>query len=350
MQIDEFKTEAISLIEVDNKPIGTIGINESDGAIVIGRLYIIDSYQSKGIGSKIINDIIDKYPGKTLRLGVLKVNNRAKRLYESLGFKVYGEENEHYKMEYKVNKCLNCGTIAGEKFCPNCGQKTSFRRYTIRQILHDFFHSFTHVDSGILFLIKELSIRPGTVAREYVSGKKKKYFSPSQYLIIGIAVITFLTINLNLGYGILGGKLTFTSENVENMIAQFTIFFYKYYNILQFITVPFTAFYSWLFFRKARFNYAENLVLNTFLIGHRHLIFLFFIPFLYFFPEKGTTIISIHFALWTIYFVYAYLQFYKSKHKIWAALKTIIIVWLFTLTQSAIMALVFLFFIYKKPV
>ena len=101
MQIDEFKTENISLIEVDGKTIGTIGINEKEDNIIISRLYIIDSYQSKGIGSKIINDIIDKYPGKTLQLGVLKVNSRAKKLYEGLGFKVYGEENEHYKMEYK---------------------------------------------------------------------------------------------------------------------------------------------------------------------------------------------------------------------------------------------------------
>lgn len=93
---EEMKREDNYIIEIDSKPIGIVGINEQD-CVVIGPLYLFNKYQSKGIGTKIITDIIGK--NKTIKLGVLKVNNRARALYEKLGFETYGEENSHWKMQ-----------------------------------------------------------------------------------------------------------------------------------------------------------------------------------------------------------------------------------------------------------
>jgi uncharacterized protein DUF3667 len=244
-------------------------------------------------------------------------------------------------------ECKNCGRIFEDNYCPNCGQTAHIHRYSIKHILHDFFHTFTHVDSGILFLMKELTLRPGIVAREYIEGKRKKYFSPMQYLLLGIAVVTFLSVNLNLGTGLIG-NVAVSGEDVQKFKEQFLHFFYKSYNIFQFLTIPFTAFYSWIFFRKSGFNYSENLILDTFLIGQRHLLYLIFVPFLYYFPEYGTNLISIHITIWTVYFIYANIQFFKPKNKFWAVLKTLFIVWLFIMTQALVMIFIFLVFFFKK--
>ncbi|MEO8512998.1 MAG: GNAT family N-acetyltransferase [Ignavibacteria bacterium] len=104
MHEKEMLAENISIIIFDNKEIGTIGKILNENEIIICRLYIIDEYQSYGIGSDIVNSIIVDNPVKEIRLGVLKVNMRARKLFEKLGFVVYEEENEHFRMIYEKNK------------------------------------------------------------------------------------------------------------------------------------------------------------------------------------------------------------------------------------------------------
>jgi hypothetical protein len=74
--------------------------------------------------------------------------------------------------------CLNCeeNLEISAKFCPQCGQKTDTHRLTIGHIVHDSVHAITHADKGIFHLLKDLAVRPGVVAREYIGGKRKKYF------------------------------------------------------------------------------------------------------------------------------------------------------------------------------
>lgn len=101
MHEKEMLSENISIIIYENKEIGTVGKILNENEIIICRLYILDKFQSFGIGSDIVKSIVKENPDKTVRLGVLKVNIRARKLYEKLGFIVYGEENEHFRMIYK---------------------------------------------------------------------------------------------------------------------------------------------------------------------------------------------------------------------------------------------------------
>lgn len=98
---EEFYRDNIYLVVVDGRPIGTVGINEIDNEIVINRIYLLKEFQSKGIGSSLLKNIIKENNDKVVRLAVLKVNTGAKKLYDSLGFEVYGEGNEHWKMKLK---------------------------------------------------------------------------------------------------------------------------------------------------------------------------------------------------------------------------------------------------------
>jgi hypothetical protein len=53
-------------------------------------------------------------------------------------------------------------------------------------------HYFTHADKGIFQLLKALVTQTGTVAREFVSGKRKKYFPPFNFFLIVAALFVFM--------------------------------------------------------------------------------------------------------------------------------------------------------------
>lgn len=97
---ENFSTENTKIIEVGTKQIGTVDVKESTSNIFISGLYLLQEYQSKGIGTKIIKDLIEEAEAKKkrLELEVLKVNSRAKKLYESLGFILEDRDKNKYFM------------------------------------------------------------------------------------------------------------------------------------------------------------------------------------------------------------------------------------------------------------
>lgn len=92
-----------------------------------------------------------------------------------------------------AENCLNCGTRIAGKFCSNCGQKASVHKYFLKHFIqHGLIHGIWHVDSGIIFTIKELFTRPGHSIREFIFGKRVGYFSFVTLLLIIFGVSHFL--------------------------------------------------------------------------------------------------------------------------------------------------------------
>ncbi|RXM52804.1 MULTISPECIES: GNAT family N-acetyltransferase [unclassified Chryseobacterium] len=89
------------IIFLDNQPIGLLKIDKTDTNIDILQLQIDPSQQGKGLGRMILTDILDEasVTGKTASLSVLKTN-KAQHLYSSLGFKIVGENEHSYFMEF----------------------------------------------------------------------------------------------------------------------------------------------------------------------------------------------------------------------------------------------------------
>lgn len=89
------------IILLDNKEVGVYAIHTTEnGDLFINEISILKEYQNKGIGRKILEEQLKENHKKGIRtiLQVFK-ENPAKRLYEKLGFKVYGETETHYQME-----------------------------------------------------------------------------------------------------------------------------------------------------------------------------------------------------------------------------------------------------------
>ncbi len=97
----KYKFEHASIIECNRTSIGLLKIERKQDNIELIQIQIDPLYQNKGIGKKIIEQIIDEANSeeKSITLQVLKVN-KAQKLYVKLGFKII-EENEHaYLMKY----------------------------------------------------------------------------------------------------------------------------------------------------------------------------------------------------------------------------------------------------------
>jgi len=103
--INDFNTEVMQIIEVDNKPVGVIECVIENGNISIHGLYISKEFQNYKIGSQVMHNIFKsaKTGIRDILLQVLKVNAKAKAFYERLGFKVSSETEYYFQMIFKLS-------------------------------------------------------------------------------------------------------------------------------------------------------------------------------------------------------------------------------------------------------
>lgn len=86
------------IIQFDNKDIGFYnGKSLENGNYEIGNICIIPEYQGKGIGTKILKDMLEKYSDTNIEIQYFK-QNPVGNLYERLGFEKSGETDFHYQM------------------------------------------------------------------------------------------------------------------------------------------------------------------------------------------------------------------------------------------------------------
>jgi ribosomal protein S18 acetylase RimI-like enzyme len=80
---------------------GLLAFEEHDDHLWLVKVYLFAAWRNQGIGRSLICQVLDqaKELGKPVRLRVLRVNNRARRLYESLGFRVVSEMPERFVMQ-----------------------------------------------------------------------------------------------------------------------------------------------------------------------------------------------------------------------------------------------------------
>ena len=67
----------------------------------IGNICVKPEHQNKGIGTAILKEIIFESKGKNIKLQVFKINERAIKLYEKMGFEKVEETKTHYIMMKK---------------------------------------------------------------------------------------------------------------------------------------------------------------------------------------------------------------------------------------------------------
>lgn len=224
--------------------------------------------------------------------------------------------------------CKNCQAPTSGAYCAACGQQTHIHRITMGHLGHEVTHALTHADKGFLLLIKELLTRPGVVAREYLAGKRKKYFNPFTFLVITSALYAF--ISYKSGYSIAmvapdsaaSNRSPYYQEVMEVVVQNGKL-------LMLILIVPLFAILSWLFSIRSRFNLSENFVLQAFVVGQINVVrVLIFIPAFLIAPATIRWNIYVYEALFALYLTVTYHQFFQNKW-IFAFLKAIVVYFLF---------------------
>jgi ribosomal protein S18 acetylase RimI-like enzyme len=99
---EHFQPRIRRVTEVQGQPIGFLDVSEDADAIRLENIELSPTHQGCGIGTSIIRSLMRRAESTRLplRLQVLKVNKRAKALYDRLGFSTTGETDTHLLMTF----------------------------------------------------------------------------------------------------------------------------------------------------------------------------------------------------------------------------------------------------------
>ncbi len=100
---ENFSPAHMMIIEVEQEAVGWMRTEIQEDAIYLSDLYLLPSYQNKGIGTQLIRQLQNesRAKGKPLRLEVLRVNLRAQAFYQRNGFQKTGKKPEKWIMEWQ---------------------------------------------------------------------------------------------------------------------------------------------------------------------------------------------------------------------------------------------------------
>ncbi|MEM1054147.1 MAG: DUF3667 domain-containing protein [Bacteroidota bacterium] len=88
--------------------------------------------------------------------------------------------------------CLNCEAPRLGAYCQACGQHHLDDRLTVRLLLREFAQRFLKLERGLIYTTWRSAVAPGSLAQEYIGGKRKRYVNPLSYLLIGAAIAVLL--------------------------------------------------------------------------------------------------------------------------------------------------------------
>jgi hypothetical protein len=224
------------------------------------------------------------------------------------------------KTTHKINTtiiCKNCGGQVSGNFCSSCGQRADTHKLNIHFILHDLQHALIHFDKGVLYTTKQLLIRPGHTIREFLEGKRARHFQPLSFAIV---LATF--------YGLLWHYLIFDhlhtsliepGDDITRAFGKIVTWITEHFAFGGLILIITSTLVSYVIFKKRKYNLAEHLVLNTYLMGLFLIVSLLVFPIVYIFRNALTFqygIIQQGFLL--VLMCWCYSQFFNkiSKAKI----------------------------------
>lgn len=121
--------------------------------------------------------------------------NIRRRIAETLGMKAStatampdGPVSDDW---FGQNICRNCGAARATPFCGQCGQKAA-HRFVWRDIRDESWDRIRLFEIQSVRTLGRLFLSPGTVAREYVLGRRAAHMHPLKLLLALVAILVLL--------------------------------------------------------------------------------------------------------------------------------------------------------------
>jgi ribosomal protein S18 acetylase RimI-like enzyme len=100
---NRFQPERWQIIQSGAQDIGVLVVEDQIEEIILASIEILPEWQGQGVGSSVIRSLMGRAAasGKPLSLRVLRVNERARSLYERLGFRPFKEIETHTYLHWE---------------------------------------------------------------------------------------------------------------------------------------------------------------------------------------------------------------------------------------------------------
>ncbi len=209
--------------------------------------------------------------------------------------------------------CRKCAAEVDQNFCPNCGTPAKLERINSKFIFKEFSQLFNQ-DSGLLYTIRELSIRPGKAIKIYITTDRTKLQKPIIFLFFCSLIYTIISQNTTLSnYFIL-------EDNQFEVVKKALNWLEQNYGYMNLVLALISSFWLRLLFRKTKYNYYETLVLYIYAVAYSTLMESIL--------SLSSNILKVEMrsfihGIGVVYITWTIGQFYNAK-SVWSYLKAII--------------------------
>jgi hypothetical protein len=221
------------------------------------------------------------------------------------------------KPALKVNAtitCKNCGNEVLDNFCSHCGQSANTHKLNMNFILHSLQHGLFNFDKGILYTTKELLTTPGHTIREFLEGKRVRHSQPLSFVVV-LATFYGLLYHYFI-FSLYETPLVHPTEDITGDSGKIVTWITEHFAFDCLIIIINATLVSYIIFKKQKYNLAEHLVLNTYLIGLFLVISLFLFPVVCIFGNAATLQYGlIQQALLLVLMCWCYVQFFNTTSK-----------------------------------
>lgn len=169
--------------------------------------------------------------------------------------------------------CINCNEEVSTAYCPSCGQRNPVNKINVANVWSDFVSRTYGFDGMFPRTLKDLTIRPGQVAREYIKGNRVKYYGPIGYFFLMLTLYLLLASLLEID--LVSFMMQTNPSNVEaqggggqEVVRQVTSWTIDNMRIVSFFIALLTVFFTWVLFKKSKYNFIETGAFVFFVTGH----------------------------------------------------------------------------------
>jgi Protein of unknown function (DUF3667) len=220
-----------------------------------------------------------------------------------------------------MTHCINCNQEVSTAYCPACGQRNPVKKINMANMWSDFAARIYGFDGMFPRTLRDLTIRPGQVARDYIKGVRVKYYGPLGYFFLTLTVYLLIASLLEVdlvNFMMQSNPTDVNSQGggVQEIVRGITTWTIDNMRSVSFFITLLTVFFTWLLFRRSKFNFIETGALVFFVTGHTMWLSIILIPV---YKISGFILNSSLLLLISIVFmIYAFVSFYDhlSRWKI----------------------------------